>query len=134
MPDGPERVTVSTYVPPEQRERWRADAEALDMSQSEFLRAMVQAGRRGFALDGEGRKPVEADLPGGNPRSNDLKTTVLGIISEGGYRDWDELVQALTGDVEDRLENALDELMAGNRVTYNGRHGGYTTTGDHDGE
>lgn len=41
---------VKTRVPAEQLEIWDADAEALDMSRAEFIRCMVQAGRRKLEL------------------------------------------------------------------------------------
>ena len=46
--DGEERTSVRTYVPEYQKEAWAAHADELDMSQSEFVRTMVQAGRSGF--------------------------------------------------------------------------------------
>ena len=42
------RVTINTYVPEYQRDLWKQHAELLDMNLSEFVRAMVQAGRRDF--------------------------------------------------------------------------------------
>src|SRR6056297_3280818 len=44
-----DRRSVKTYVPAEQKDRWREHADELGMSQSEFVRTMVQAGRRGFS-------------------------------------------------------------------------------------
>ncbi|MFT4957036.1 MAG: hypothetical protein ACI9EZ_000344, partial [Halobacteriales archaeon] len=43
-----ERSVVKTYVPAYQKALWQRQAETLEMSQSEFVRTMVQAGRRGF--------------------------------------------------------------------------------------
>lgn len=43
-----ERVSVRTYVPAYQRDAWDEHAERLDMSRSEFVRTMVQAGREFF--------------------------------------------------------------------------------------
>ena len=44
------RVTINTYVPEYQRDLWKQHAELLDMNLSEFVRAMVQAGRRDFDI------------------------------------------------------------------------------------
>lgn len=120
-----QRVTVSTYVPQSQRERWREHAEELGMSQSEFVRTMVQAGRRGFTFDGETDVVEEADSRGPTPRGDGLKTAVQGILREEGPLDWDELADALADDLEDRLESILDDLQTDNRVRYDGRRGGF---------
>lgn len=126
MPDEAERVTVSTYVPAHQRDRWREDAESLGMSQSEFVRSMVQAGRRGFALDGDAANPVEGDVPGSNPGSNGLQTALLDLLRDEGPLAWDELVREITGDLEDELESTLLDLQAENRVNHSPREGTYS--------
>lgn len=134
MPDEQGRVTISTYVPAHQRERWREDAERLGMNQSEFVRTMVQAGRRGFALEVESGDPAEGDLPGFNPRGNDLRTALLELLRNEGPLEWGELVRELTGDLEDEIETVLTELQAENQVQHSGRRGGYALAGDSSGE
>jgi hypothetical protein len=151
--DGPEteRVSVSTYVPAYQRETWVAEAESMDVSRSEYVRLMVQAGRRSFDLDepgdsgsetatngtervGEdvGGRAVTEDNPdndhhsGANPRGSALRDRVLDLLDSDGYLDWDQLVDGLTEDIEDRLDKTLDELQSKGRVRHSGRHGGYT--------
>ena len=42
------RTQVRTYVPAYQKSEWESHADELDMSQSEFVRTMVQAGRTRF--------------------------------------------------------------------------------------
>ena len=54
------RTSVRTYLPEYQKAKWEEHAEELGMSRSEFVRTMVQAGRRGF-LEG-GSPPSD---PGG---------------------------------------------------------------------
>lgn len=49
-----ERKTAKTYIPAYQKEEWKEHADELGMSQSEFIRCMVQAGRKVFAPDEEG--------------------------------------------------------------------------------
>lgn len=114
------RTEVKTYMPAYQKEEWRAHADRLDMSQSEFVRTMVQAGRRQFSV-----APEEGGSNGSNPRGNDLEDRILDLLAERGTLDWDELVEALTDDVEDRMEDALDELQSEDLVRYSGREGGY---------
>ena len=119
------RTAVKTYVPRYQKSAWEEHADRLDMSQSEFVRTMVQAGRRGFDL--ESPEPTsDDDDPGGDA----FETRLLRILRDRGYPDWDELVEALSADVETRLDEALDDLQTRNRVRYSGRHGGYALVDD----
>lgn len=124
MGEGTDRTEVSTYVPEYQKAEWKEHAEALEMSQSEFLRTMVQAGRRGFELD-RPEAPDDRSDPGGDG----LEERILAVLgSASGGLSWDELVDALSGDLEDRLDGALDELQRENRVRHSGRHGGYVVS------
>ena len=125
-----ERTVVKTFVPRYQKERWVEHADELDMSQSEFVRTMVQAGRRGFDPDEPSSDnetaPEEPGSPDATPGGDGLEDRVLSVLDESSHRDWDDLVEALTGDIESRLEDALQELQAADEVRYSGRHGGYT--------
>lgn len=130
--DGDERTSVRTYVPEYQKERWQSHAEELDMSQSEFVRTMVQAGRSGFeppeaesANDSASAEETEAPSSDANPRGNGLEDRVVEVLAEGTHYEWDELVAALTDDIEQRLDETLQELQSEGRVRYSGRHGGY---------
>lgn len=129
-----ERVAVRTYVPAYQRDEWDDHADRLDMSRSEFVRTMVQAGRRGF-LEGEadqGSPSVDGEPdgsengPAATSGSGDLETRVVETLSADGYLSWDELLASVTDDVEDRLEATLQDLQSADRVLYSGRNGGYT--------
>ncbi|MGQ3720350.1 DUF5805 domain-containing protein [Natrialba aegyptia] len=118
------RKSVKTYVPAYQKDEWQSHADELGMSQSEFVRTMVQAGRKGL-------EPAiaEPESPGSNPGGNGLETQVLELLSADTYS-WDELLEAVSDDIESRLDETLEQLQADNRIRYSGRHGGYTTTGD----
>lgn len=123
---GGDRQSVKTYVPTEQKDVWRDHADELDMSLSEFVRTMVQAGRRGFAPT----ESVESEEPASgasDPRGHDLERGVRTAL-ESGPCSWDGLVEAVVGDVEDDLEATLDDLQDRNRVRYSGRDGGYVLT------
>ncbi|WP_440006444.1 DUF5805 domain-containing protein [Halomicrococcus sp. SG-WS-1] len=129
MPDdGTDRAVVKTYVPKYQKSEWKAHADDLDMSQSEFVRTMVQAGRRGFDLGS-----AEPSEGGSNPGGDGLEDAVLDILADEPLS-WDELVERLAGDFEDRLDDALGDLQDENRVRYSGRHGGYVLVEANDGE
>ncbi|WP_227376654.1 DUF5805 domain-containing protein [Haladaptatus halobius] len=126
--DGTERSVVKTYIPEYQKDEWRAHADDLDMSQSEFVRAMVQAGRRGFEFD-----PVQTAPEGSNPGGDELETRLIDHLSSESLS-WEELVERLAGDFEDRLDRTLDELQSKNRVQYSGRRGEYVLVGGGDGD
>lgn len=139
MASGPDttRTKVETYLPAYQKERWKNHAEELGMSQSEFVRTMVQAGRRGFGADeardtGErndsSRNPAEPRSRDATPRGNDLECRILDALEDGPCS-WEELVERMTDDLEERLDATLERLQQENRVRYSGRNGGYTRTG-----
>ena len=119
------RTAVRTYVPAYQKDEWRDHADELGMSQSEFVRTMVQAGRKGFDFDDE-----EGGSDHANPRGHGLETRVLSTLESHEFLSWDQLVEALADDLEDRLDDALGELQGSNRIRYSGRHGGYTLVDD----
>jgi len=137
------RSVVKTYVPAYQKERWQEHAEDLGMSQSEFLRSMVQAGRRGYGSNGAGEpddtgnedggtdssgNTVEVPSAGPTPGGDALEDRVLDALDDGPCS-WDELVDRVIGDIEEQLDAVLEGLQESNRVRYSGRNGGYTRIG-----
>lgn len=122
---GEDRAVMKTYVPPEQKTEWQQHAERLDMSQSEFLRTMVQAGRSGFLADRE-----EGGSGGSNPGGNDLENRVLDALSSDDVVSWDELVDELSGDFEDRLDETLQSLNDAGEIRFAPREGGYVRQGE----
>ena len=119
-----ERATVMTYVPAYQKAEWKAHADELGMSQAEYVRTMVQSGRKGFELD-EQSPDLEGSSDPSNPGGHGLETRVLDAL-DSGVLSWEELVDALSSNFEDRLEETLESMQAENRVRYSGRKGGYT--------
>jgi len=123
-----ERTVVKTYVPAYQREEWDDHADDLDMSRSEFVRTMVQAGWRGFG--GETTQDTPASDRGGPPpqpssgSDSDLEAEVLEMLAEGP-RDWEALLAELTAEIEDDLDETLQGLQETGVVRYSGRDGGY---------
>ncbi|MDS0298942.1 DUF5805 domain-containing protein [Halogeometricum sp. S1BR25-6] len=114
-----------TYIPAYQKDEWKRHAERLGMSQSEFVRTMVQAGRSDFEVperDGESEEGGSEEETG----ESEFEERVLDALSAADHRSWDELLTALTDDIEDRLDETLQDLQATNRVQYSGRHGGYS--------
>jgi hypothetical protein len=132
-----ERVSVQTYVSSTQRERWREEADELDMSQAEYVRTMIQAGRRSFdlnteasSLSSDSSNSVEARSPDATPGGEGLKDRVLEVLRAEEFADWELLLAGVTDDIEERLEETLDELQSEDRIRYSGRHGGYTVVDD----
>jgi hypothetical protein len=122
-----DRVAVKTYVPAYQRETWRDHADDLGMSLSEFLRTMTQAGRRGFVEVGAETPADGGDRPA-DPGGDGLEDLILETVGEGAAS-WKELVDAATGDVEDRLDDALSRLQEADELRYSGPEGGYVRSG-----
>ncbi|WP_435178560.1 DUF5805 domain-containing protein [Halorussus sp. AFM4] len=128
-----DRAVVKTFVPTYQKAEWKRHADELDMSQSEFVRTMVQAGRRGFALESGSDSTAnraEGSSDGSDPGGDGLETRLLDLLESDEYLSWDRLVEELAGDFEDRLEETLQRLQNDNRVQYSGRRGGYTVVTD----
>jgi len=121
--DNNDRARVVTYVPTKQKTEWTEHADKLGMSQAEFVRTMVQAGRNDFTLaDGA----VEPGSDTTDPWGGDLETQVLGALESNGSLSWEGLVDSLSTDFEERLETCLESLQATNQIRYSGRNGGYT--------
>jgi hypothetical protein len=129
------QAVVKTYLPEAEKAAWVEHAEELDMSQSEFVRTMVQAGRRDFDVDpypeldteserSEGETDARDGESGGEGSESDFEARVYEFV-ESEPRSWEELREAMTEDLEERLEAALESLQAENRVMYSGRAGGY---------
>lgn len=114
-------MRVVTYVPDHQKELWEQRAEELDMSTSEYVRTMAQAGSRGF----DERTAVETGSTDATPGDDGLESRVLDALRDGDPLSWEELLATVTDDVEQRLEETLDSLQSDNRVKYSGRDGGY---------
>lgn len=122
------RTVVRTYVPAYQREEWDNHAEQLEMSRSEFVRTMVQAGRRGFGAQAEASSS-SSESNDSVEQSQPLDERVREELAENGPLSWDELLAAVTGDVESRLDESLQRLQTENEVQYSGRDGGYVLEG-----
>lgn len=129
--DESDRAVVTTYLPQRQKNIWQDHAESLDMSQSEFVKTMVQAGRRWF--DAEESQTPEAPLSDSNPQgtpaedtdSNDFEAIVLDALAEHSKLGWEELLDIVTEDIESELADAITRLQERNQISHNPREGGY---------
>ena len=131
---GNDRVSVQTYVPAAQRKVWQDEADEMDMSQTEYIRSMVQAGRRSFDLGGSGTEGTELSEERGSPHANPggsgLKDRVFDVLETEEVADWDEIRAAVTDDIDDRLEESLSELQGEDAIRYSGRRDGYVVVED----
>lgn len=127
MPDE-ERTVVKTTVPAYQKDIWVKHADELGMTQAEFVRTMVQAGRRGFELD-----PPETQSPAATPGVDGLEDHVLDILSSNGAVSFDKIVNPLVDDLEIHVDDVLQSLMDENRVRYSRREG-YKLNGEYNGD
>ena len=120
--DPDERVAVRTYIPRYQKEIWEGHATDLEMSLSEYVRTMVQAGRRPYEIPGE-----EQAAPAPTQESGDdgYEDRIRSVLETRGALDWDDLVEALVDDVEADLDASLEQLQDENEIRYSGRDGGY---------
>jgi len=131
------QAPVKTYVPAYQRDEWDEHADELDMSRSEFVRTMVQAGRRGFTPGGDGPETPSQGSPETTPDTGstsersrkpspaaDVEDVVLDAIADDCLS-WDELRAELTADIERQLEEAIDQLQAEGLIKHSPRQGGY---------
>jgi hypothetical protein len=133
------KTAVRTYVPVYQRDIWDEHADDLDMSRSEFVRSMVQAGRRGFDPGGNGSETgpqdradaTESTDPAGPESDPDQDGSVATFdervleLLDDECLSWEDLFEALTDDVEERLDETLQRLQASNEIQHSGREGGY---------
>lgn len=127
------RTVVKTFIPAYQKEKWKRHADELDMSQSEFVRTMVQAGRRDFEFETTGPSESEAESDEAGD-GEELEEHVVSVLSTTEHLSWDDLLDKLTNSIEDRLEETLQQLQTENRVQYSGRRDGYTLVAGNDGD
>lgn len=127
-----ERTSVRTYVPAYQKEAWAEHAETLEMSLSEYVRSMVQAGKRGFEGSdppSESVDPEEPPSPDATPGVDGLESTVVDALADGP-REFDELVEEVAEDLRRDVDAVLDRLEDEGRVEHDRLGGGYRVTDD----
>jgi hypothetical protein len=131
------RASVVVYTPAYQRDEWDKEAEELGMSRSEYLRMIIQAGRKHFNHNkgqerltsmGKPETPIPDSEHPSNTFSDDisLKTQILESISTEEYLTWNEIVDIVVDDIERYIDKTLDELRESNQIKYDGQKGGFT--------
>lgn len=101
---------------PDVVEKWDEEAEELGMSRSEYIRSMVNAGRRQISqLD-----------PQNDQDNRSLREEVLSEIPEDEVRDVDEIVQTVVGPIEEKITSQiLPNLDENGEIRFNPQKGGY---------
>jgi hypothetical protein len=125
MSEDDDRKAVTTYVPAYQKSEWAAHADRLEMSQAEFVRTMVQAGRRGF----EDSDPDSPRSDGSNP-GGDMEETVLQALEDSGPLSWDDLQAEVTSNLEEQLERAIVALQDEDVISHRPRDNSYVLETD----
>jgi hypothetical protein len=132
MPDSSdvdtERVGARVYLPRYQKQQWKDEADDNDLSLSEYIRLMVQAGRQSPVFDHDHTTSTDTAADAPAPSSGEFREQVLRLLDTGEFTSWGDLQQTLTDHVETELDAALTELQEEGRVRYSGRHDGYTLT------
>lgn len=104
--------SVKTYVPAYQKAEWKNHANELDMSLSEFVRTMVQGGRRTFEED-----PLHGDDTDATPGVKPLETAILDSLTESTSKSFDEIVSDVSGDLEAEIESIIENLRENGTIT-----------------
>lgn len=107
MSDVPEKKRVKTSAPVEQVEIWEEEAEKMNVTRAEYIRLMMQAGRRQFPICENG------DGDGGGI---DIGEQVMTALREHETLQWDELVQEAVGDIEEQVEDVIRDLEDDGKV------------------
>jgi ElaB/YqjD/DUF883 family membrane-anchored ribosome-binding protein len=117
-----------TYPTAEQYDRWKQRAEEFDMSVSEFMQAMVEAGLKKFDATvepdetarelREQRNDLRDELDHARSRIDDLETrlyqgeraAVRNYVEENPGATYDEIIQHVVDTVPERVTKHLDDL------------------------
>ncbi|WP_121821172.1 DUF5805 domain-containing protein [Halostella salina] len=115
---GPDREQVTLTVRSGLLETWERQAEMAKLDLDEFVERMVEAGRMSVN--------VQPDTDSSPAMTEEHVTDeIRSQLRREEYRSWDDLVEAITGELERHVEDALAEMQADGEVRYSGLHGGY---------
>lgn len=109
-------VNINTTIPDE----WATEANERDISNAEYVRRMVRAGRRQFGLDYEpDETPTEPttlkhDETSTRDVEKELKNWIGANLSTSDPQEISDLVNLLEGDFEGLMSDLMDE----GKVTY----------------
>lgn len=120
---------TSTYPTEAQHAQWKAEAEEMDMTMSEWVEAMVEAGRKKFSAAAvepdesnrelrEQRNDLKHELSRARERLSNLEDAAYGgeveaikeYVAESPGATFSEIVDHLMATVPERARRHLDEL------------------------
>jgi len=128
------------YPSEEQYGKWKTEAQERDMSVSEWMQAMVEAGRKKFGRDVEpdkdlaelrqDREELRRELQTARRRVERLENRVYSgeraaifeCLEENPGASYGEIVQYVSVDLPDRVTETLDELEGTKIRVDNGEH------------
>lgn len=80
----------------------------MNVTRAEYMRTMIQAGRRNFGL-AEPQDTAESD-------GIDVEERVIEALEQHGELSWDELLEIAVGDVEEEVESTINTLEENDQV------------------
>ena len=123
-----DKKSAMTYPTPEQYEGWKDDAEEMDMSVSEWMQAMIEAGRKKFDARVEPdesadqlrrqRNDQKTELERARGRIQELETqlhhgeqaVIREFVEENPGATFEDITRHVVDTVPERLNRHLDEL------------------------
>lgn len=129
--------TAKTYPTEEQYEDWKDEADEFDMSVSEYIASMVEAGRKKFEPTTEAdeeaaelrrqRNDLKRELEHARERNSRLedrlhhgeRAVIERYVSENPGATWAEIVQEVGDELPERVTDHLD-TMEGQSLTRDG--------------
>lgn len=120
-----DRTSARVYLSQAEKTDWEAHADELDMSLAEFIRTMVNAGRREFDLE-----PVEIGSHTTNPWGETLEKEVQELLEERGPATVADIHDDLDDVPDDRIDEHLQTLQDHGRIEHIGPGKGYALTAD----
>ncbi|WP_338756334.1 hypothetical protein V9T20_02330 [Halobacterium salinarum] len=123
-----DKKSAMTYPTPEQYQGWKDDAEEMDMSVSEWMQAMIEAGRKKFDAQVEPdesadelrkqRNDLKDELGHARTRIEELETqlhhseqeVIKEFVEENPGATFEDITRHVIDTVPKRLNRHLDEL------------------------
>ena len=106
-------TVLNVYVPEHERVDWEQHADELGLEMSRYVREMVKSGRRPWYSENYRVQP-EGDEP-----NQELEEQILAALSEAGPLSNDEVYEAITNQLQSRVDEKLMELREDNRIEQN---------------
>ena len=104
-----ERTSVRTYIPEYQKQEWKQHADDLDMTLSEFVRCMVQAGRRGFS------PAPQTTEKGSSDQLVFYERQILDAL-EGGSMWFQDMVDLVTEDFHAQIKSMVEDMKRDGKI------------------